>query len=603
MASNLLKRVKLNNCWLEKMRIQMTTLRSTVLQTPSLQSLFYTNFSSSKFRDKEQPVKQTLKESAGRRSPLRAPEWLRNLHADLMKSVTLPAHSKGMQDGINKQIDVLNVTPSQFLTIASFLQINNPDQDKLVFTLCRNLDNMSIEEILTAADIMYKNNVVSHVYKKAMIAYFYEIIESLHFTPPQIVRTVFHFQDVWPFATKLMIELEEKISQCLSDLTLNQVAQICHLLFYGQYRFKSMTLVDSIGKKVLQEFDSLSPDYLPMMMKAFRYSNYIKVSFYKELGDKIVSNDLLNNFSNAGQVMHFAFTYASVRVTHQKLFNHLLKRVLKLKKTPRIKDLSKLIWACGTLVTTDKEQLEMIDALVDTVRENITIEQVLRYPDNLVDFLVGLAYLNIYPVDLIEQFMGEDTIKLLMGIDSSRIKFPQLQFLDESLAIECPNYNRRLLTKMQRQEVKSQVIHLNEDVDKMLRKPLIPAFEALKDLIGEENVHCGFVLPHFKTADILLRFDQQSEQFISLQSTEDKLNPDKVARVVVMLLSRPQTSFDDQPLGMLHCKIRQLSRLGYKLVQINADEAMSYTFLDRTKIQQKILAHVSEALGHPAKIF
>ena len=36
----------------------------------------------------------------------------------------------------------------------------------------------------------------------------------------------------------------------------------------------------------------------------------------------------------------------------------------------------------------------------------------------------------------------------------------------------------------------------------MLRKPMVPTIEALRDMIGEENVHYGFVLPHFKTAGI-----------------------------------------------------------------------------------------------------
>ena len=274
---------------------------------------------------------------------------------------------------------------------------------------------MSVEEILIGADVLYMNGVNSPVYKKAMVTYLYEMIDTLQLKPSQIVRTVFHIQQAWPSSSLLLIELEGKMKERLSDFTINEVAHVCHLLFYGQYRFKSMLLVDEIGKKLLNELDALTPEYLPMMMKAFRYSNYVKVSFYKELGDRLVSSQYVCNFSNAGQIMHFAFAFASVHITHHELFKQLLRRILELKQPPRMKDLSKLVWACGTLVTTDQEHLEKIQAIVDTVRGSITEQQVLRYPDNLMDFLVGLAYLNIYPLDLIDHFVVEETIQVLLG--------------------------------------------------------------------------------------------------------------------------------------------------------------------------------------------
>ncbi|GFR83142.1 hypothetical protein ElyMa_000643300 [Elysia marginata] len=116
-----------------------------------------------------------------------------------------------------------------------------------------------------------------------------------------------------------------------------------------------------------------------------------------------------------------------------------------------------------------------------------------------------------------------------------------------------------------RHEVEKHLKHFSEDVDKKLRKPLIPAFEAVRDAIGEKNVNCCFVLSHFKTADILLAFDENTQHFTTPQNCTD----DNVTRVVVMLLSKAQTSFDDQPLGMLHCKLRQLQKLGYTVVQVS----------------------------------
>ncbi|RUS92123.1 hypothetical protein EGW08_000147 [Elysia chlorotica] len=551
----------------------------------------YSTSKASKLRNKATTM-QTLKQSSvkpTRTKNTKTPLWMRNMHAELMESVALP-----------RSLDDTRTDNHDDLSDTVLSRRDSVDQDQLVFALCRNFNSMSVEEILTEADLLYMNGISSSVYAQSMALYFYEMMDVLQLSPGQIVRAVFHVQQLWPVAVPLMVELEARMEGSLPQFTMDQVAWVCQLLFYGQHRFKSMTLVDAIGKKLLNEFDTITPENLPMMMKAFRYSNYIKVSFYKQLGDLLCSNKYLNNFSNAGQIMHFAFVFASVHITHPKLFKLVLTRVQELEQSPRMKDLSKIIWACGTLVTTETEHLERIQAIVDAVRTTISPQQVLRYPDNLMDFLVGLAYLDIYPTDLIEQYLGHDTIQMLLNLDSGRSKFVQLEFLAESLTIECPKFKRKLLSEAHHRELVSHLGHFRADVDMKLRKPMLPAIEALRDAIGEENVHCCFVLPHFKTTDILLEFDQTKKCFVPPQDkrSTNELNSANVKRIIVMLLSKAQTSYDDRPLGMLHCKLRQLRTLGYSVVQISAEEALTYTLMEKKDLQDRLLSHVSRAVDH-----
>ncbi|GFO46301.1 fast kinase domain-containing protein 5 [Plakobranchus ocellatus] len=524
----------------------------------------------------------------------KTPVWLTDIHTKLMKSVNFPPRLREYKTIHFDGKELSSFSPSELLTVASSIKYFDKDKDKIIVGLCRGFDSFTVEEILTVADVLYINDALTPIYTKAMAVFLYEMIDKLKFTPTQLVRLVFHTHTSAPL---LLIELERKIEECLSEFNMDELAYICHMLFYGQHRLRSMTLVDEIGKKLLIELNSLTPENLPMLMKAFRYSNFIKVSFYKQLGNCLVSSNYMSNFSTANQIMHFAFAYASVRITHHSLFKQLLERLEDLKQPPRLKDLSKIIWACGTLFTVEEDHLEIIRNIVKAVRKNINNDQVLRYPDNLMDFFVGLAYLNIYPLDLIEMFLGHKTIDKILDLDASRAKFLQLQFLDASLAIECPEFKGQLLSESHRENVENHLSHLSVEVDMKLRKPIIPVLEALRGKLGADCVHCGFVLHHFKTADILLAYDSSKKQFINPEMTTIFQTQGTVKRIVIMLLSKVQTSYDDEPLGMLQCKLRQLLKLGFLIVQISANDALNYTLMDKAVIQQRVMALVDDAIS------
>lgn len=304
---------------------------------------------------------------------------------------------------------------NDLIYLASTVKTVDKETMKIIVALWRKLDTMTVEEILTAADVFFLGGVRAPWYVSAMITYMQEMFESLSFTPVQLTRLVFHIHKHGSGSPQLLNSIEERLCENLQEFSINEVAVICQLYFIGQCRIKSPILVDKIATKLLENLDLFHKGHFPMLMKMFRFSNFIKVSFYKDLGDRLVATDYFSRVHAQSQVMHTALAYASVRVSHPELFRCILKQFQIFHSWWRLKDTAKIIWACGTLVTDQEEDITKITNILKLLKQKITVEQVEAYPDNLVDLLIGLAFLNIYPHDLINMAFDPVIVKILFG--------------------------------------------------------------------------------------------------------------------------------------------------------------------------------------------
>uniref|UniRef100_A0A0B7AXC1 FAST kinase-like protein subdomain 2 domain-containing protein n=1 Tax=Arion vulgaris TaxID=1028688 RepID=A0A0B7AXC1_9EUPU len=529
--------------------------------------------------------------------------WLKDMHRLLMKSVVFKPEKQDLAEFSKKAPH--SFSTNALMSMAWDIQQVDKETMKIIVALWRRFDSMTVEEILTTADIFFYRGVTCQWYTSAMISYAEEIFELLSFTPPQLTRLVFHISNHGSAPPALWDNIEKRLLENLSDFDINLLAIICQLCFTDQSRIKSPILVDKIASKLLENLSSLRGSYLQMMMKMLRFSNYIKISFYQQLGDKLITSKYFKEFHTPSEVMHIAFAYASVRMTHPELFQSILKYCLTSRHQFRLKDMAKLVWACGTLVTTQEKNIAYVHDILLKLQRNIAMNDIQKYPDSLLDLLMGLALLNIYPHHFINIAFDPAILKVLLGLPPEREKFFQLMFLDNSLSIECPNYSGFRLTEAEYASVALKVSGKCLELDMEFRKSVKPALSALVNLLGSDYVQCKFVLPHCRTSDIVLAYDMDKKIFVKpvskpLRSTNnaDEHSCNKsIQDVALLLLSRMQTSFNDQPLGVLYCKIRQLQAVGYKVIPVDANEAMSYTFLDMETTQRLLLDHISAALG------
>ena len=179
---------------------------------------------------------------------------------------------------------------------------------------------------------------------------------------------------------------------------------------------KSSYLMDAIADRLLRDMNSLEPFMLVNFLKMFRQASYIKISFYQKLADYLVGSNFVSSLRAVNPIMHIAFTYASVSVRHTQLFETLLswmEKLLTQQRKVRTKEISKFVWACGTLQFRPENYEERYGQLVKHF-ENVS-ENSGDYPESCAELLMGLAFLEIFPENLLHKCLSFDMASKLMG--------------------------------------------------------------------------------------------------------------------------------------------------------------------------------------------
>lgn len=287
--------------------------------------------------------------------------------------------------------------------------------EALSHQIIRRFNQLNAEQIIAVVDILCIRKVWLPTYNEAMMDFMTEMWEILELTPSQLTRLAFHMVSQGGASPDFVLGLEQRFLELIHDLTLNEVAIICHSFFNCQYRIKSLKLLDKISDKLLKDLESLNFWYFAIFMKTFRFSNFLKVSFYHRLGDLLIEKDFLKKFNSLPQIMHITYTYASLRITHSRLFSYILRTCIESPGFKfRMKDVSKLVWSCGTLLVNEPHDLERICQIVSIAKDNLSPHEETEFPDNLVDLCIGLCYLNVYDDFFLNKIYSPECIPSLM---------------------------------------------------------------------------------------------------------------------------------------------------------------------------------------------
>jgi hypothetical protein len=214
----------------------------------------------------------------------------------------------------------------------------------------------------------------------------------------------------------LFHNIEQHLLQHLDVFDINDLGVICAGFFRGNARMSSQDLIDKMAEKLLQEIDNVDAYLLLDFLKLFRHAGYIKLSFYNRLAEKLVQSDMLHMYKSVNPLMHIAFAYSSLSIKHTALFDALftnIEKLVKIHKTVRTKDISKFVWACGTLQFMPENGHERYKLLINTFWSNKSDAR--NYPDSCAELLMGLAYLEIFPQDLINHCLSPEVVPNLIG--------------------------------------------------------------------------------------------------------------------------------------------------------------------------------------------
>ncbi|PVD19859.1 hypothetical protein C0Q70_20352 [Pomacea canaliculata] len=391
-------------------------------------------------------------------------------------------------------------TTDQLIRAIVKTQSREKDLKSIEYQLIKQRYKMSLPVALDACHAFYKVQHAMPSYLPALFSVIEETFQSMQ-PSPEDITFLFLYVFLHGSAPEMLFHMvEEYLLKHLHHFHINDLGVISAGFFRANHRIMSQDLLEVMAHKLLMDFSFVDPYLLMTFMKVYRHASYVRISFYNKLADSLMKDNYLTHYNSTNSLMHIAFTYASIPIVHKELFEQLLCRfeaLLNQKPNTRTKDLSKFVWACGTLQFKPHDYQQRFRRLAN----HFELSSVEQFPESLAELLFGLIYLEIFPEDLLSRCLSQDVINRLADSAADKEKSFQLLILNETMKIECPLYSGPTLLQSQRQ-VLLEHLALSKDmeVELQIRIGLAAVLTSLQISLGTERVRCHFPLPHFRTA-------------------------------------------------------------------------------------------------------
>ncbi|XP_071094487.1 FAST kinase domain-containing protein 5, mitochondrial-like [Haliotis cracherodii] len=469
------------------------------------------------------------------------------------------------------------------------------------------INDIGLDKSLQVADVYVSHNYMEVMFLPRLFDY------ALHtdfsaYTPKTVVHLMYFVYFHGRAPSMLFKKVEDYLSTNLEMLHINDIGLICLGFFRGNVRILSYELLDRISQRLVDELELVEKNMLINITKVLSHSSFFKFSFFQNFADKILTLSFIQTTINPSVLMHIAAFYASASVYHKPLTQSLLSAFVGLcthsnsKVKPRSKDIAQFVKAMGMLhhepVSGKTSYMKLMEAYK-------RFEQERTHPESLADMLHGLAYLGIFPTDMLDMLFHPKKVNLLKA--PRRSKELQLRLLSNNVLIECPEYPGLQQAWNVAQEFNSrewrsfqQEIHI--------RRGFKEIHKSLANMLGADRVKADYILPHYRSANIELRLDAsnhpiKTEDYVSqdpwnvqpLDSKHGSKPTDTQRKIAIELgsirqflttdsLSLDAASLKGLPVTSSHqayhvklnghnqTKMRNLNRLGYKVILLHPHE-------------------------------
>ncbi|XP_023667414.2 FAST kinase domain-containing protein 5, mitochondrial [Paramormyrops kingsleyae] len=205
-------------------------------------------------------------------------------------------------------------------------------------------------------------------------------------------------------------------------------------------------------------------------------------------------------------LMHVALTCSSLHYRNDDILLAVAQCLPPLAPLCRSKDAGKLLWAFGMLGFPPSEVPQLYPCLTQAMR--LKEVELQHFPQHLLTGLLGLAFLGLYPQDLLKLALSEDFVRLATGSQHLDLK-KDLFTLDSSVGLEIPNWKGPRISPALTEQIQQQLWTFAQQ-DVCLKAEVLEAEELLQELLGGEAfVHKRMILPHTRSIDLELRLDSE----------------------------------------------------------------------------------------------
>ncbi|XP_027691975.1 FAST kinase domain-containing protein 5, mitochondrial [Vombatus ursinus] len=386
--------------------------------------------------------------------------------------------------------------------LKAFVRLGIPCSHPMLATyereFCRRVWDMNLDELLLVADLWRCLGHSVPCFLKIFFSYL-----NLHWKDlslSQLVHVIYIIGEGRQVPQDLMQKLESLVLKFLDLLNLEEAGTVC-LGFFKSSSSLSEYVMRKIGDKVCVQMHLLSNYALVNILKMFRFTHVDHIDFMKEFGR--IAPQRIPSMGVQG-VMHLTLACSALRYLDERVMNAVAASLPPRVAYCRSKDVAKILWSFGTLNYEPPNAENFYSNLTGEIHRKMP--EFSEFPDHLFTSLLGLAFTDRFPLDLLDFALSPEFIRLAQ----ERSKFEltkELYTLDGTVGVECPDYKgNRLNAELQRE---GAVMLWNLARQDMTSKPeFLEALFLLQTILGgPQYIKHHMILPHTRSSDLEVWLD------------------------------------------------------------------------------------------------
>ncbi|KAG9470496.1 hypothetical protein GDO78_017597, partial [Eleutherodactylus coqui] len=413
--------------------------------------------------------------------------------------------------------------------LAAFVRLNVPKEHPILKAYERELSRrvrfLSTNELLLVADMFRCLSFRTDRFVDTM--YIYMDLCCMDLSLSQAVQLIYLIGEKRYAPEDLMRKLEAVVLRDVQTITLDEIGTVC-LGFFKSGHGLSPHLMRTFGDMIMENSDNISNFSLVSVLKMFRFTRVNHIDFFRQIGQE--AHKRIPNMGIQG-IMHVTLCFSSFRILNENLMNAVASVIPDRVSYCRSKDIAKLLWSFGRLNYDPPNADIFYSALITEISKNL--EEFLDFPEHFLTCLMGLAFCQRFPLDLIEVALSEEFIRSSLKRTMFELK-KDLFTIAGSVEIECPEYTGENISPELRQEVTQMLVSFSKQ-DIHIREEELNAVSTLEILLGgPEFVKYHMILPHTRSKDVEVHLDINNKP-IALNSNIAQAKQSKEGLVAVQV--------------------------------------------------------------------
>lgn len=400
-----------------------------------------------------------------------------------------------------KHIQLFDV-PDLISSLKAFVSLGMPHSHSMLdvyeIRFCSKVWEMSLDQLLLVADLWrYLGRRVPRFFK---IFFSYLNLHWRDLSLSQLIHLIYIIGENRQVPQDLMQKLESLILKYIDVINLEEVGTIC-LGFFKSSSGLSEYVMRKIGDLACADMQHLSSYALVNILKMFRFTHVDHVNFMKQFGE-IAPQRI--PFLGVQGVMHLTLACSALRILDEGIMNAVAASLPPRVAYCRSKDVAKILWSFGTLNYKPPNTEEFYSSLINEIHRKMP--EFNRYPEHLLTCLLGLAFSEYFPLELINFALSPGFVKLAR----ERSKFElikELYTLDGTVGIECPDYRGHRLSAHLQHEGAEMLWNLARK-DMCSKPEFLEALFLLENMLGgPQYIKHRMILPHTRSSDLEVQLD------------------------------------------------------------------------------------------------